>query len=485
MSSMPRNKICQTITLIIICCSSLLSYGQKPTLKANINHIDRLKQDFTFFKISLQNNYPSLYRYSHARKMNAVFDSCYTSINERTTDLAFYKMFKTLISKMKDGHISCSLPPALETYRNEKASFFPIKLRFIDGKAWVDSAPNPQIPVGSEIIFINKQPIKAVLPELFKYIVSDGNIQTKKYHILNNFFYFYYFIAFGEAPSFDVEYKLKNGKIKCVKIKADLEKNILKDENTDFPQPLLDFSIKPDQIALITIKSFDPSELRIDYSDFLKTSFNKIRDLNIKKLIIDLRGNGGGRDLYGSLLYSYITKKPFKYYKSLQTVTKEMDFDKFKSNVSSFSNLTPKMLKKVHENQYQLAKDAHRNLEVIHPDQSYNGKVWFLIDGLSFSTTVEFCAIAYSNKRGKFIGEETGGAYDGNTSGVQHELVLPNTKMEISFGTVKYEMSVNSATEIGRGIIPQYKVQSTIQEIINKTDAQLKFALQLAGQENN
>lgn len=315
--------------------------------------------------------------------------------------------------------------------------------------------------------------------------MCDGNILTKKYHILNNFFYFYYFIAFGETPSFDVDYKLKDGQIKSVKIKADLEKNILKNKNMDFPQPLLDFSIKSDQIALITIRSFDPSELKIDYSDFLKTTFKKIRDLNIKKLIIDLRGNGGGRDTYGSQLYSYLATKPFKYYKSLQTVTMEMDFDKFKSNLSSYNNLTSKMFKKVHVNQYQLTKEAHPNLEIMHPDQSYNGEVWFLIDGLSFSTTAEFCAIAYSNKRGKFIGEETGGTYDGNTSGVQSELVLPNTKMEISFGTVKYEMSVKSPKEIGRGIIPEYKVQSITQDIINKNDVQLNFALQLAGQENN
>lgn len=482
---MAGNKIYQTITFILISCSALLSYGQTLNLNSNINHADRLRQDFTFFRNSIQNTYPSLNRYSDEKTMSAVFDSCYASISEKTTDLEFYKMLKILMSKMKDGHLYCSLPPALETFRSEKALFFPVKLRFIGSKAWVDSGSNPQIPAGSEIISINKQPINAVIPELFKYIVSDGNIQTKKYHILNNFFYFYYFIEFGETPFFDVDYKLKDGQIKSIKIKADLEKNILKNENTDVHQPLLDFSIKSNQIALITIRSFEPSELKIDYSDFLKNTFKKIRDLNIKKLIIDLRGNTGGRDTYGSQLYSYLANKPFKYYKSLQTISMKMDFDKFKSNVSSYNNLTPKMFKKVHDNQYQLTKEAHPNLEIIYPDQSYNGEVWFLIDGLSFSTTAEFCAIAYSNKRGKFIGEETGGTYDGNTSGVQSELVLPNTKMEISFGTVKYEMAVKTAKEIGRGIIPEYKIQPTSQDIINKNDVQLNFAFQLAGQENN
>ncbi|AWG25530.1 S41 family peptidase [Flavobacterium kingsejongi] len=482
---MTGNKIYKTITFIFISCYSLVSYGQTESLRANRIRTDRYRQDFTFFRNILQDKYPSLYRYADKMKMDTVLDSSYASINERTSDLEFYKMFKILLSKMKDGHLYCSLPPAFETYRNEKALFFPVKLKFINSKVFVEFALNSQIPTGSEIISINNQPTNAVITELLKYIVSDGNIQTKKYQILNNFFYFYYFIAFGETPSFNVVYKLKNGQIRSSKIMADLERNIIKDEIAELAQPLLDFSVKPNHIALMTIKSFNPAELKIDFNDFLENSFQKIEVLNIKKLIIDFRGNGGGRDTYGSLLYSYLANKPFTYYKNLQTVTMEMEFDKFKNNVSSFNNLTPKMFKKVNDHQFLLGKEAHPNLEVIYPHQNYNGEVWFLIDGSSFSTTAEFCAIAYSNKRGKFIGEETGGTYDGNTSGVQYEIVLPNTKMEISFGTIRYEMDVNRAKEIGRGIIPQYKVQSTILDIINKNDVQLNLAMLLAGQKNN
>ena len=149
-------KIHQTITFILLSCFSLLSYGQTSILNANISHTDSLRQDFNLFRSSIQNTYPSLYRYSDKKKMNAVLDSSYASINEKTTDLEFYKMFKILLSKMKDGHLYCSLPPALETYRSEKALFFPVKLRFIGSKACVDSVPNPQIPAGSEIISINK-----------------------------------------------------------------------------------------------------------------------------------------------------------------------------------------------------------------------------------------------------------------------------------------------------------------------------------------
>ncbi|WP_316749309.1 S41 family peptidase [Pedobacter gandavensis] len=387
------------------------------------------------------------------------------------------------MSKMKDGHLYGSLPAQLETYRNEKALFFPVKLQFIAHKVYADTVPNPLIPAGSEIISINNKPILAIQIELLKYLVSDGNIQTKKYRILNNFFYFYYFIAFAEQPYFDVVYKSRDGQIKKDRIKADLEKNIIANEKPDSPQPPIDFSIKPGHIALITIRTFDPQALKVDFKEFLTTSFKQVLDLNIKTIIIDLRGNGGGKDTYGSLLYTYLANKPFKYYKNLKTVTKNLEYEKFKTNVSSYNDLKPSMIKEVGGHQYQMDKEAHPNLQLIPPNKyHYDGKVLFLIDGSSFSTASEFCAIAYSHKRGDFIGEETGGTYDGNTSGVQTEFILPNTKMEISFGPVKYEMSVNPVKEIGRGVIPQHKIYPNIQDIIENKDVQLKYAIWLAGQ---
>lgn len=478
---MTADKIYQALFFLLFISVSFVSYGQTPNLNPDTSHADRLREDFSYFRNSIQKNYPSLNRYSDVTKMEALFDRSYASINETTTDLAFYKNLKMLMSEMKDGHLYCSLPPDLETYRKEKAVFFPIKLQCIEGKAYVNSAPNAQIPNGSELLSINGKPIDTIVPELLKYIVSDGNIDTKKYHILDNFFYFYYFIAFDESAYFEVRYKA-GGQIKNSRIKADLERNIIDSKNAP-SSSLLSFSIERNQTALITIKTFDPSALKGNFGDFLSASFKKIKDLKIKKLIIDLRGNGGGRDTYGSLLYSYLANNPFNYYRNLWSATKDLDFDQFKSTVSSYNNLQPAMLSQLHHNQYQLAKEAHPNLQLISPNSDhFTGKVLFLIDGLSFSTTSEFCAIAQRNKRGDFIGEETGGTFDGNTSGVQLELTLPNTKIQTSFGTIKYEMAVNRVNKAGRGIVPQHQVIPTNLDLFKKKDVQLAYAIWLANQ---
>jgi len=433
------------------------SFGQ--SANDSIKKIDPelLKQDFTIFRDSLERLHPGLYRYKSKNEMDKLFDSCFATLNHSMAIIKYYSVMSYLISAIEDGHISCHLPHEYVQPIIATAKMFPTVLRFIYNKGYV-ACNTKELPAGTEILSIDHQSINEIRKQLFHYLPSDGKIQSNKYWEMNNGdspFPYLYYLVYGEKPDFKVTYKTKEGQIKTMTLIAEIVKNIQCLPQQPNNETYINLDFKQDHIAVLTIKTFRADLLQSsnrDFDQFLEKAFKQINGEKVKTLIIDLRDNSGGRDFYGSKLYSYLTDQPFKYYASLSSTTRKFTVE------------------------------DHRNLAIQESNaNNFKSKVYFLINGNSFSTTAEFCAIAKSNSRGIFIGEETGGGYYGNTSGARATFILPNTKISINIPLTKYVMAVKKAKYKDRGIIPDYTVIPGISDVIRNKDVQLNYAIHLAG----
>lgn len=437
-----------------ISTSRPVSKTEANTVLLNPISAELLKQDFSIFRETLQKEHAGLYRYKNKRVLDKLFDSCFSTLNHPMQQLDFAKSIMFMISSVEDGHTGSNFSRLLLNYYSENEKLFPAHVFFINKKAYVLCSRIKELPAGSEILSIDKEPVSEIREKLLHYLPSDGKIETKKVQTLNNgAFSFLYAWIFGNKNSFIVRYKTKQGEIKTASIDAELVKDFDCDNGTgsnnkrdlqlDFPQQ---------NTALLTIKTFDDNRLGggENFRDFLDKSFTDLTAKKIDTLIIDLRGNAGGRDEYGALLYSYLAKRPFKYFSSIESTSGRIPVDK------------------------------NSLLGLQQPEKNrFNGKVFFLINGLCFSTTADFCAIAKSNNRGIFIGEETGGAYYGNTSGETIRVPLPNSKIRITIPKYKYVNDVKKAKYKDRGILPDYISIPTVTEIIEHKDIQLDLTLKL------
>ena len=114
----------------------------------------------------------------------------------------------------------------------------------------------------------------------------------------------------------------------------------------------------------------------------------------------------------------------------------------------------------------------------LHTENHFSGEVLVLIDGGSFSATSELCAIMKRDRRAIFIGEETGGTLDGNTSGISDQITLPKSRIKIRVPLIKYVSAIGDINyEHGRGIFPDHHITPSDE----KEDIVLKFALDLLG----
>jgi hypothetical protein len=441
---------------------------------------NRCKEDFQAFRIFLVKNYPSLYRYSSKEEMDGFLDSCENSIKPDLTEIQFYGLMKLAASRLRDGHTYVQATDEIYSYIEKEALLFPLQVRFVGNKVFViDSSAR----VGYILTAINEVSIPEIRKRLFTYISADGFNESRKSEILGKNFAFYYWLAFGESRIFRCDVtKLDSSRSELV-LNAVHKRDIKTLKPVIARQNKIIFGV--DQgIGQVNIPTFDSSEIiKVNgsvFSHILKGIFRDIKERKVTNLIIDLGDNGGGRDLYGSLLYSYLADKPFRYYSSLVAATDSLPFEDLQSANSSF-NLKPSLLRKTSYG-YILKRKAHSNLGMLKPQsEHFDGKVFILTNGLTYSTAAELCACARIHKRAIFIGEETGGALDGNTSGAIVEFEMPYSHLKISIGTIAYTMHGSENFPKGRGVIPDYRVLPDLRETITGGDPAIGKAFELAG----
>ncbi len=427
--------------------------GQVPNTIFSKMPASTLRKDFILMTDTLQKIHAGLYRYQSKTELDRIFDSCRNSIKDSMTLGGFYELTRFAVAAIRDGHSNCRLPEAAMKEYIDSVKVFPAMVLFIRHKSYILCCKQNDALSQSELLSIDGNNMDNVIARLFTYIPSDGNIESRKNWELPEQFQLLYGSLYGFHGRFTVKYKNREGRIQTAVLAAEPIRDILCAQI--FPRPIryLQLTYPANGIALLSIKTFLDDFLRNtgeNFASFLDSAFLALKEKGIKKLIIDIRSNQGGNDGNGMLLYSYLTVDPFLYYASKQTV----------SEIFSPAD--------------------HPELRMQQPQKNnYSGKLFILENGRSFSGSAEFSSIVKTNQRGIFIGEECGGAYDGNTSGSENMIVLPGSGITIRIPLVRYAMAVKPLAPGDRGVIPEYIFYPTISDLAEQKDIQLAYALSL------
>jgi hypothetical protein len=192
----------------------------------------------------------------------------YSTLNQNTTQIRFFSIIKFLLSSVEDGHLYCGPSPGFKKYFDENAKVFPLQLRFIRDNAYIICSNKRSLLPGTQILSINNLPINNIRKDLFRYIVSDGAIQTKKYWTLSNNFWFYYTIVYGEHPVFKIKYKTSGGKSNTITLNSETKRNNECGNDDVKQEHNLRLTYEANNIALLTIKTFIYDELIKSKEDF-------------------------------------------------------------------------------------------------------------------------------------------------------------------------------------------------------------------------
>jgi len=448
--------------------------------------VEALKEDLKVLWDVLEEGHGGFERYTPADVLRKRFDEVRDGLTAPLTEFEFYTRLLPLVVAIKDGHTQLALSAPAFGRLDARPVFLPLGLRFVGGKAYIlrDLSPDASVTEGAELLAIDGRPVADVVEALSALLPSDAGIRTARLKRLEYPAVFGRLLAlrFGWRESHTILIRpLRGGEIREITVPGITAAEVGRLLRERYPataerRPLYELAFRG-ETAVLTIRGFgdDPDKSKPRYPDFLKAAFRSLEEKKTPGLVIDLRGNGGGRDEYGKLLFAHVMDRPFLYYWALETKKDRYDLFRYTGETERAAKELAQPLKKNARGWFDVL--GHPNSGLQQPEEPrFAGRVAILIDGGSFSATGETTSLFHHHKKAVFFGEECGSGYYGNTSGFMVMATLPRTRIQVRVPLVLYTMAVEGYPR-DRGIVPDFPVTPTIEDLLAGRDVVMERAL--------
>jgi hypothetical protein len=220
-----------------------------------------------------------------------------------------------------------------------------------------------------------------------------------------------------------------------------------------------------------------------DIAHFIK----EISDSAYKNLIIDLRNNQGGHVSCLSKLFALIAKEPFKITISeMVNSSGRYNFFRNTTNFSSEDILFSNYAKIPGKVGYFIPEDS---IKLYEPNDSihFDGNVIVLTNEFSLSAASLFAGLVHKYHRGINVGRETGTCYHQMNADKFAIVLLINTALQLRFPLIKtvFDTSKESDIPFGRGVLPDYDIKLSIEELSNSDQYMIDSTLAIIDEVNN
>ncbi len=509
------------ILFLSLIASSIFSCNSIKNHNASLTQLipaEKLNADVDFAYKKIKKLHPKVNWYISEEKLNFKFDSLKNTISKPMTSFDFYKKLTPVVCEVRQGHMYV-YPKVKKLTKTESAAltkkgvnpFAQFEFEIFDNKLYVvkNKSYNKSVSVGTEVVSINNKKTSELLNEYKNYFSSDGFNTTFFNKILVRSFPNYYTNQNGVKDSIQFDFK-KNDSLKTVWIKRRIVDSVKIDKQTVKVKPTdaalkkikaenlkkhiwgydtekkifnrnLNFIEKDSSVAILKINSFTVGDYRKCYEE----AFAKIKNTKSETLILDIRNNTGGRLSEIADLYGYLSDTSFVFMDKTEVTMKTslLHADYFKGG-----GITSKLLKVViapiyYPFQFFRVKNIDGNyfynsessLQKI-KDNAFKGKIYVLINGGCFSASSIISSNLKGSKRAIFVGEETGGTYNGTVAGQMPLIKIPNSKLNIKIA-LSACVPFYKTDVLGRGIFPDHEILPTLQDRINNVDPELNWVL--------
>jgi hypothetical protein len=505
--------------IVVMCgCVSVETFNRHLCTPKSVK---MLRSDVDFVHHKLEKLHPSLYRYISKQELDRKFDSLKTAITSPMTSNEFFFRISPVVASVRQGHARVfpltrrlTSQEMIKARKNGASPVMKLHLGWVDRRLYLlkTTASDSTLKPGSEILSLDSITPQQLFAKYVPTFASDGFNTTFHDRLFNKKFASYFYYEKGVRDSvlckvsdggvvrsvwlkFPGVQKKKQGPIssplsdeeKVRKRMFDRRKKVQGyDVLTGQFSKNLSFSGADSSIAVLAIKDFVKGKYKRFYAD----SFRKIDSIQPRVLVLDIRDNTGGNLSDIQCLYSYLAEKDFRFVKPAAVASKTSLWHDDYFNASSpfqfalrilgtpgwlfYNTFTTLITHKQADGRYYF---YYPPIWQKHPKSNrFKGKVYVLINGCSFSASSIISANLKGSGRAMFVGEETGGAYNGCVAGEMPSFTLPGSKLKMSFGLLEVATPYTVAPD-GRGVMPDVEIVPTLNDRLQGVDPELQWVI--------
>jgi hypothetical protein len=432
--------------------------------KVNYSYFSKadLEKDLMLFHEKLTSIHPLFLDKEFKGKWENEFSSSKRLLKDSMTQNEFYLISAPLLAYLNDSHSNflCPTDQRMKYMLGGGGLSFPFSVKLDENRIFVSEYYGEDSHLfkgGEEIVQVNDIASTDIIHEMQKLV--GGNSIPIKNLTIEMYFRTYMWMIFGFEKDYQLVLRNDSHQLSNVFVNGITNEQFLKNRKRYSPPKTEQYSLsieEDEKISVLTIRTF--SDLN-GFCAFADSAFRLIAKKNIENLIIDIRGNLGGRSIVVDSLMNYLTSKPYKQYQKIETrISHDLKAyykDKYPEKYEEIKNLA-------------IDEQLSSNDELVYPINKklrFNGRLFLLTDSKTFSAAATFAGVFKEQKLGVIVGEETGGTIE--YFGDFWFLSLPNTGLQFHISPKQFVQW--GGTDLKRGVIPDFVISSKNNSVMDFT----------------
>jgi hypothetical protein len=475
-----------------VLCMAMASSAAQTSADQSVFTPEAVRADFAQMYRGLKSAHFDLYAFTPQREINRRYAQLLGQIDRPMTLLQAKVLFELFAADVRMGHSRVDSPTAdWNAYRKSGGKGFPLQIRIVDGRTYVakNLADVDAIRPGDEITRLNGQSMQQWLRRTERHVSAETAYMA--HSLMEYDFPIYLWVELGAVDAFEIVTRHAGSPARQMRLQArtlaEMEAaQLLQPATLDLENPLREAKVLDGGIAYLRPGPFYNVEAKTGadewdvsgFRQFIDHAFDEFRQAEASRLIIDLRGNPGGDNLFSDVMVAWFADRPFRFASqftikvSAETIaanTARIEHDAAAAGPVSreFADLYAR---------HRIGDVAEFVIPQASPREGsrFEGKVLVLIDRQTYSNAVAVAALVQDYRFGIIVGEATSDM--ATTYGAMEQFALDHTGLLV--GYPKARIVRPNGDLRSRGVTPDIAIRVPI--VQSPRDEVLQQAIAIA-----